>query len=360
ELPIVEALLTPFYVNGAAVGTVWVIAHDVSRQFDREDLRLLMSLGKVASAAYTTLQSLRVTSDSRDRLHRELTGAHRLQRASTELIREDDREFVYAELLHAAIAVAQSDMATLQLLHEEHGDLVMTASEGLAPASVAQWARVRAGAPSTYGTSLSTGARAEIEDVEASAALAGTPDLEAFRYSGIRGAQSTPLVSRSGRVLGMLSTQWRQPHALSARDVQLIDVLARQGADAIERLQADDALRQSTSQFEALFDSAPAGMFLVDHDFRIRAVNRAARPAFGAASDVIGRNFEEVIHLLLPQAEAADMTARFRHTFETGKPDTARKDPALPGETHRFPDWQIHRAQLRGGHLGVVCHLGAD
>jgi signal transduction histidine kinase len=50
--PIEEALITPFYVRGRAVGTVWVIAHDHHRKFDREDMRQLVTLGRLASAAY--------------------------------------------------------------------------------------------------------------------------------------------------------------------------------------------------------------------------------------------------------------------------------------------------------------------
>src|ERR1700744_4993968 len=41
--PLDEGLLIPFYVNGEAIGTIWVIAHNESRRFDREDLRLMMS-----------------------------------------------------------------------------------------------------------------------------------------------------------------------------------------------------------------------------------------------------------------------------------------------------------------------------
>lgn len=53
-----EVLLIPFYVAGEAVGTIWVIAHDESRRFDREDERLMSSLGKFASTAYQMLSSL--------------------------------------------------------------------------------------------------------------------------------------------------------------------------------------------------------------------------------------------------------------------------------------------------------------
>ena len=53
-----EALLVPFYVNGEATGTIWVVAHDSSRRFDAEDLRLLTSLGAFASAGYQAYLSV--------------------------------------------------------------------------------------------------------------------------------------------------------------------------------------------------------------------------------------------------------------------------------------------------------------
>jgi PAS domain S-box-containing protein len=59
-----EALLIPFYVDGEAVGTLWVVAHDTSRRFDSEDLRLLNSLGTFAAAAYQSLQTLDITRRS--------------------------------------------------------------------------------------------------------------------------------------------------------------------------------------------------------------------------------------------------------------------------------------------------------
>jgi signal transduction histidine kinase len=53
-----EGLLVPFYVNGKAVGTIWAIAHGEGRTFDAEDLRLLESMGRFASAAYQAVESI--------------------------------------------------------------------------------------------------------------------------------------------------------------------------------------------------------------------------------------------------------------------------------------------------------------
>jgi len=62
-----EGLLIPFYVNGEAIGTIWVIAHDGSRRFDREDLRLMMSLAAFTGAAYQTWLSVNELRESEER-----------------------------------------------------------------------------------------------------------------------------------------------------------------------------------------------------------------------------------------------------------------------------------------------------
>jgi signal transduction histidine kinase len=53
-----EGLLVPFFVNGKSVGTIWAIAHTDLRKFDAEDLRLLESMGRFASAAYQVVESI--------------------------------------------------------------------------------------------------------------------------------------------------------------------------------------------------------------------------------------------------------------------------------------------------------------
>ena len=52
-----ECLLVPFHVAGEAVGTIWSIVHSNRRKFDTEDLRVLESMGRFASAAYQAVES---------------------------------------------------------------------------------------------------------------------------------------------------------------------------------------------------------------------------------------------------------------------------------------------------------------
>ena len=60
EPRIAEALLIPFRVRGEAVGTIWIISHDQSRQFDAEDARVMTTLGVFAATAYQALAGTRV------------------------------------------------------------------------------------------------------------------------------------------------------------------------------------------------------------------------------------------------------------------------------------------------------------
>ena len=56
-----EGLLIPFHIKREALGTIWVVAHDTSRRFDAEDLRVMTNLGTFAASAYQTLLSLNAT-----------------------------------------------------------------------------------------------------------------------------------------------------------------------------------------------------------------------------------------------------------------------------------------------------------
>ncbi|MGQ0594541.1 MAG: chemotaxis protein CheB [Gammaproteobacteria bacterium] len=129
--------------------------------------------------------------------------------------------------------------------------------------------------------------------------------------------------------------------------------------DITERKRAKEALRQRSEQFEALLNQAPIGVYLVDADFRIRQVNPAARPVFGDIPDLIGRDFDEVIHILWSKEYADEIVRLFRHTLETGEPYLTperieqRRDRGVT-ESYR---WQINRILLPESRYCVVCYF---
>lgn len=176
--------------------------------------------------------------DSEARLRTELAAVKELQRISTELIREQDIQRLYSSLVDAAATLMRSDFATMQMVHPNRGkkgELQMLAHRGFDPEAIKFWEWVRADSGCTCGMALSTGQRAVATDVKTCDFMAGTSDKDALLQVGIQAAQSTPLMSRSGQLLGMISTHWRTPHMPSEGDLRRFDILARMAADLIER-----------------------------------------------------------------------------------------------------------------------------
>jgi len=168
---------------------------------------------------------------------------------SVALIGEHDRLELYGKIVDAAVSITRSQFGTMQLLCPQGdpsghgGELQLLAYRGLPPEAVAFWGWVNPSAHSSCTLALRTGRRAVIPDYEQWDEIAGTEDLQAFRRTGIRAAQTTPLRSRDGALLGMISTHWGKAHSPTERDLRLLDILARQAADVLERTIAEEALR---------------------------------------------------------------------------------------------------------------------
>jgi PAS domain S-box-containing protein len=136
------------------------------------------------------------------------------------------------------------------------------------------------------------------------------------------------------------------------------ELLARVNVQ-MERKQSEKALREREAQLQTLFNEAPLGIYLVDADFRIKQVNPTALPVFGDLPNLIGRDFDEVIHILWPKAYADEIVQRFRHTLETGEPYFVpeRIEERRDRGVTEYYEWQINRIPLPDGSYGVVCYF---
>ena len=81
-----------------------------------------------------------------------------------------------------------------------------------------------------------------VEDTEADPLYA--PYREAARRAGFRSCHSTPLISRRGDMIGVLSVLFEEPHRPSDRETRLMDLYARIAADAIENARLHQRLQQ--------------------------------------------------------------------------------------------------------------------
>ncbi len=216
----------------------------------------------ILARSYAFTESLGNFTEENSRRRDKLDGAgpigpdqdetRRLHEISTLLIQESDLDSLYHRILDAAIDLMASDRASMQMLDPERHELRLLAWKGFHPESAAFWEWVRIDSGSTCAAALSSGSRIIVPDIETSDLIVGTPDADEYRRSGIRAVQSTPLMSRSGRLLGMISTHWCDPHRPSERELRLLDVLARQAADLIERSLNERALRDSEQRARQL------------------------------------------------------------------------------------------------------------
>jgi GAF domain-containing protein len=214
SLPIAEALLIPFHQGGKPVGTIWVLSHDETRRFDAEDYRVMASLGRFAATAFHLLNERRLAN--------ELTATLQLQEISTQLLTEEDVRLLNEKILDAARAIMRSDFASIQKYYPEGGEggaLELLGHRGLSSHAARFWEFVDLASNSACGAALRQHQRVVIPDTEACDFIAG--DLEVYRQTGIRAMQTTPLLSRSGQTLGMLSTHWKRPHQPVERDLRL-------------------------------------------------------------------------------------------------------------------------------------------
>jgi two-component system CheB/CheR fusion protein len=179
----------------------------------------------------------------------------------------------------------------MQILDRQTNELYLLTWKGFDPESAKFWQRVRLDSRSSCAEELQQHQRVIVPDVEACDFMAGMEDLASYRRSGLRAVQTTPLISRAGRLVGMISTHWRRPHAPSERELCLLDVVARQAADLLERNQAEEALRESEQRFRLMVQSIPDyAIFRMDPAGKVASWNEVAQRILGyAEEEVLGQ-----------------------------------------------------------------------
>jgi signal transduction histidine kinase/ActR/RegA family two-component response regulator len=173
----------------------------------------------------------------------ELLAMSRLQDLSTRLVQSGEFKPLLREILAAAIELSGTTKGNIQIYDAESDSLKLFVHQGFGDEFVDAF-RER-GAPHGCELAAETRQRVVVSDLDADAIWRGTPELQVLLADGIRAFQSTPLVSRDGRLLGILNTHYNRPHRPSDRELRNLDLLARMAADFIERAQSDEARQRA-------------------------------------------------------------------------------------------------------------------
>jgi PAS domain S-box-containing protein len=129
--------------------------------------------------------------------------------------------------------------------------------------------------------------------------------------------------------------------------------------DITDRKNIEEALKRRAAQYQTLLNQAPLGVYLVDAELRIRDVNPTALRVFGDIPDLIGRDFEEVMHLLWDKKVAEEIVAIFKSTLNTGVPyqTPERIERRMDRDATEYYEWRVDRIPLPEGGFGVVCYF---
>jgi PAS domain S-box-containing protein len=192
------------------------------------------------------------------------------------------------EILAASIELLGADKGNVQLLDRARPALQIAVQRGFAQEFVDFFHEVSAEDDSACGRALRLGERIVIEDIEADPEFA--PLRPIARASGFRAVQSTPLMGRDGKPLGMLSTHFRSVHRPTEQDLRRLDLYARQAADFIERARIEETLRIRARQQEAI---AKLGELAL----REQNLDQVLAHAAAAIAETLEIEFTEVLEL---------------------------------------------------------------
>lgn len=147
----------------------------------------------------------------------------------------DDFHILLEEVLDTAISATHADFGNVQLFDPATQELIICAQRGFGNEFLKFFDRVHAGYACCCGSAMKNWCRVVVEDVAQSPMFSDSQTRQIILAEEVRSVQSTPLISASNELLGMLSTHYRAPRAFSEHSLRQLDVMASCGVQLIER-----------------------------------------------------------------------------------------------------------------------------
>jgi PAS domain S-box-containing protein len=239
---------------------------------------------------------------ARTELMSELTTMTRLHEFSTRLVTQTELPLILDEVLKATMALQHADLGCVQLYNRDQRSLELVAQRGFRANFLPQF-RPAHDDNTICGQALMRRERVIVEDVLNDRLF--EPQRFISASAGFRGAQSTPLFSRNGEPLGVISTYFHRPHRPVERDLRYSDMYARQAAELIERGRTESALRATEDRFRRYFELGLIGMGMTSSTKDFLQINDELCRILGyERSELIQHSWADLTH---PDDVAADV-----------------------------------------------------
>jgi len=220
----------------------------------------------------------------KDQLASELKAMNRLHEVNSNLLNADGPQSVLEQVLDASIELQRADFGLVQLCNPHTNVLTLVAQRGLTQDFVERF-HTGDDASTACGRAMLRRERVIIEDVETDSAF--EPHRQIAEQVGFRAVQSTPLISRTGELLGIVSTHFRNPHRPSDSELRFTDLYTLGAATLIERQRAEDRLSRSMTYLTEAqqlthcgswaWNVASGGLFWSKEHFSIFGLNDGAK-----------------------------------------------------------------------------------
>lgn len=185
---------------------------------------------------------------------------------ATRLLRCTNLQSVLDCVLDGGLQLTGATLGNVQLMDGESGFLTIAAQRGFNDEFLDYFQRVNADHFSACGRALRQQRAIVIKDVMSDENFA--PCLAIAERAGFRSVQSTPIVSSSGVVLGILSTHFPVPHQPNEGEMDALRSLASLAATAITRMRARlETVKQSSLGWQ------PVSCAPFDRDLELAVIN---------------------------------------------------------------------------------------
>lgn len=238
----------------------------------------------------------RAAADLRNEVH----ALARLQALSAELVGPGEFEPLLKKILAAAADISGTEKGNIQIYDPAKNTLRIAVHQGLGARLVEYFAED--GWVASCAEAAQNLERLVVPDVEQLTDLQGTLGLEIVMEDNIRSIQCTPLLSRGGKLLGMLNNHYTWPGGPTPEALRYIDLLARQAAELLERHIAESELareRRHKDEFLAVLAHELRNPLAALRNM-LEVLKRAERdPAMTArAREVMDRQLRQLVRLV--------------------------------------------------------------
>ena len=145
---------------------------------------------------------------------------------------EPELNDILDKLLQQAMMMCETKAGTLQLINESNNILEIAASSGLSDEFITHFRIVTCDDGSVCGRALAKKQTIFIEDLTKDRSFAR--HLNLALQNNIMAVQSSPLISSSGRIIGMISVHFTNPKKIHKGSLKAFELFCTKAADKIE------------------------------------------------------------------------------------------------------------------------------